>query len=160
MTTQKPTFRVMKNGYDRFAVDDAIERYAAQVQMLEKKLALYQESLVETTEKLEDMKAQYKDLNTSLDTRNETADHIARLSLREANEIIETAQRNADDIVREALATARLILTDLTRLYDNADNVKVEMRKKLETLLEELDDFQIPQMPDMKWLSEAEEKMR
>ena len=28
MTAKKPTFRVMKNGYDRFAVDESIESYA------------------------------------------------------------------------------------------------------------------------------------
>ena len=38
MTAPRPTFRVMKNGYDRFAVDDAIERYAAQVDQLQKQL--------------------------------------------------------------------------------------------------------------------------
>ena len=36
MSTQKPTFRVMKNGYDRFAVDDSIDKYAAEVDELEK----------------------------------------------------------------------------------------------------------------------------
>ena len=38
MTAQKPTFRVMKNGYDRFAVDDAIDRYAAMVDQLQRKV--------------------------------------------------------------------------------------------------------------------------
>jgi len=40
MSTQKPTFRVMKNGYDRFAVDDAIDQYAQQIEQLQKKLSL------------------------------------------------------------------------------------------------------------------------
>ena len=34
MSTLRPTFRVLKNGYDRFAVDDAIEKYAAQIKEL------------------------------------------------------------------------------------------------------------------------------
>ena len=34
MSTQKPTFRVMKNGYDRFAVDDAIDQYAQQIEVI------------------------------------------------------------------------------------------------------------------------------
>ena len=53
MTTRRPTFRIMKNGYDRFAVDDVMEQYAAQVAFLQRKLELYQEQMVETTEKLE-----------------------------------------------------------------------------------------------------------
>ena len=53
MTTRRPTFRIMKNGYDRFAVDDVMEQYAAQVAFLQRKLELYQEHLVETTVMLE-----------------------------------------------------------------------------------------------------------
>ena len=102
MTAPRPTFRVLKNGYDRFAVDDAVE----------------------------------------------------------ANEIISAAQKDADAIVHESLVTARLILTDLSRLYGDADMVKDSTKKKLEGLLTELDEFQLPKMPDLRWLNEAEKKMR
>ena len=88
MSTQKPTFRVMKNGYDRFAVDDAIDQYAQQIEQLQKKLSLYQQQLVETTRTLEDMKQRYQQILTTEQSRQEAADNIARLSLREANEII------------------------------------------------------------------------
>ena len=59
MTTRRPTFRIMKNGYDRFAVDDVMEQYAAQVAFLQRKLELYQEQMVETTEKLEDLQTRF-----------------------------------------------------------------------------------------------------
>ena len=160
MSTQKPTFRVMKNGYDRFAVDDAIDQYAQQIEQLQKKLSLYQQQLVETTRTLEDMKQRYQQILTTEQSRQEAADNIARLSLREANEIISTAQKNADEIIREAISTARLILIDLTKLYSQATDVKGDMKKQLEQLLEQLDDFRIPQMPDMRWLEDAESKLR
>lgn len=160
MSTQKPTFRVMKNGYDRFAVDDAIDQYAQQIEQLQKKLSLYQQQLVETTRTLEDMKQRYQQILTTEQSRQEAADNIARLSLREANEIISTAQRNADEIIREAISTARLILIDLTKLYSQATDVKGDMKKQLEQLLQQLDDFRIPQMPDMRWLEDAESKLR
>ena len=35
MAAVKPQFRMMKNGYDRFAVDDAIERYQSEIEALE-----------------------------------------------------------------------------------------------------------------------------
>ena len=35
-----------ENGYDRFAVDDVMEQYAAQVAFLQRKLELYQEQMV------------------------------------------------------------------------------------------------------------------
>lgn len=160
MSTQKPTFRVMKNGYDRFAVDDAIDQYAQQIEQLQKKLSLYQQQLVETTRTLEDMKQRYQQILTAEQSRQEAADNIARLSLREANEIISTAQKNADEIIREAISTARLILIDLTKLYSQATDVKGDMKKQLEQLLQQLDDFRIPQMPDMRWLEDAESKLR
>ena len=140
MSTQKPTFRVMKNGYDRFAVDDAIDQYAQQIEQLQKKLSLYQQQLVETTRTLEDMKQRYQQILTTEQSRQEAADNIARLSLREANEIISTAQKNADEIIREAISTARLILIDLTKLYSQATDVKGDMKKR--------------------WLEDAESKLR
>jgi cell division initiation protein len=150
----------MKNGYDRFAVDDAVERYAAQVDALQKKLALYEEQMDETNSQLNDLKAKYQEVIAGMDAKQQAADEIARLSLREANQIIDTAQKNADSIVREALSTARLILTDLSRLYNDAGSVKGSMQKQLEDLIQDLDKFQMPKMPDMRWLSEAEQKMR
>lgn len=160
MSNQKPTFRVVRNGYDRFAVDDAIDQYALRVEQLQKKLELYQQQLIETTRILDDLKSRYQQLLTSEQSRKEAADNIARLSLREANEIISTAQRNADEIVKEAIATARLILQDLSKLYNQAGDVKTDMRRQLEDMLTQLDTFRVPEMPDMKWLEEAEEKLR
>lgn len=160
MTSQKPTFRVMKNGYDRFAVDDAMERYASRIDQLEKKIVLYQDQLVETTRKLEELRQEYRELSDSLDAREKAARDIARLSIREANDIISTAGRNADEIVQEALTSARIILVDLSKLYGNADTVKDELSGKLEELMQELEKFRLPRMPDLKWLEEAGSKLQ
>ena len=160
MTNSRPTFRITKNGYDRFAVDDAIERYAAEIAQLERKLQLYQDQLVETTRNLEELRRRYQELQKTDDARKETADNIARLSLREANEIINTAQKNADVIIREALASARGILEDLSVLDQEAGSVKTEASQKLENLLKDLDDFTLPEMPDLMWLKEAQDKLR
>ena len=160
MTAQKPTFRVMKNGYDRFAVDDAIDRYAAMVYQLQRKVELYQQQLVETTRQLEEIKGKYESLQAMDASRKEAAENIARLSLREANQIIATAQKNADEIIRTAISTSRLILMDLSKLYSQAGEVKTEMKGELTDLIKALDSFRIPEMPDLKWLEEAETKLR
>lgn len=160
MTAKRPTFRVMKNGYDRFAVDDAVERYAVQADALQRKIELYQEQLVETTRELNTIKEQLAEMEKNEAVRKETSDRIARLSIREANEIITTAQTNADEIIREALGTARLVLTDLTKLYKSAGSVKGQMNTQLEDLLKQLDNFKLPEMPDLRWLNEAENKLR
>ena len=160
MANSRPTFRITKNGYDRFAVDDAIERYAAEVAQLERKLKLYQDQLVQTTSHLDDLRRRYQELQKTDEARKEAADNIARLSLREANEIINTAQQNADVIIREALASARGILEDLSVRYQEAGAVKSEASQKLENLLKDLDDFELPEMPDLMWLKEAQDKLR
>ena len=160
MTAQKPTFRVMKNGYDRFAVDDAIDRYAAMVDQLQRKVELYQQQLVETTRQLEEIKGKYESMQAMDASRKEAAENIARLSLREANQIIATAQKNADEIIRTAISTSRLILMDLSKLYSQAGEVKTEMKGELTDLIKALDSFRIPEMPDLKWLEEAETKLR
>ena len=160
MSTTRPTFRVMKNGYDRFAVDDAVERYVAQIEQLQNRISLYQQQLVETTKQLDELRLQYNHLQEMEDARKEAAENIARLSLREANEIIDTAQKNADLIVQEALRTARLILMDLTKLYNSAGDLKVDMSAQLKDLLKQIDAFRLPEMPDMRWLEEAEKKLR
>lgn len=150
----------MKNGYDRFAVDDAIDRYAAMVDQLQRKLELYQTQLVETTRQLEELRGKYESLQSQDASRRQAAENIARLSLREANEIISTAQKNADEIVKTAIGTSRLILMDLSKLYSQADDVKSGMREELNDLLKALDSFRIPEMPDLKWLEQAEDKLR
>ena len=159
MTSPRPTFRVMKNGYDRFAVDDAVDRYASRVDQLERKLTSYQQQLDETNARLMKLQADYQNLENSVDAQRQAAENIARLSLREANEIIETARQNADAIIRESLITARLILTDLSKLYGDANDVKASTLVKLDGLIRELEEFELPKMPDLRWLKEAEEKM-
>ena len=150
----------MKNGYDRFAVDDAIEKYAAQTEELERRVLLYQNQLAEAEKRLQELQIQYRSLESTSDAERQAAENIARLSLREANEIISTAQQNADLIVHQALVTAREILTELSRLYNDADSVKGITREKLLALIRELDEFQLPKMPDLSWLIEAEKRMR
>lgn len=160
MTAQKPTFRVMKNGYDRFAVDDAVEQYTTEIDQLQRKIVLYQQQLVETTQQMEGLKEQYRELLRSEDSRRQTADEIARLSLREANEIINAANANADLIIQEALQSARGILEDLSALYEEAGVVKTEAKAKLEKLLADLEAFRLPDMPDLQWLRDAQNKLR
>jgi len=105
------------------------------------------------------LQTDYQNLENSVDAQRQAAENIARLSLREANEIIETARQNADAIIRESLITARLILTDLSKLYGDANEVKTSTLVKLDGLIKELEEFELPKMPDLRWLKDAEEKM-
>lgn len=152
MAAVKPQFRMMKNGYDRFAVDDAIERYQSEIEALEKKLELYGRQVETATEQLNMIKSRYQSLVTELAVKEKAADDISRMALKEANSIIDTAQNNADSIVREALSTARLILVDVSRLTSEISGMKSEVRTQLTSLLKSLDEFTIPTLPALEWL--------
>ena len=45
MAKNRPSFRVMRNGYDRFAVDSAIDNYTSQIEELEKEIATYKNNI-------------------------------------------------------------------------------------------------------------------
>ena len=85
MAAVKPQFRMMKNGYDRFAVDDAIERYQSEIEALEKKLDLYSRQVETATEQLNMIKSRYQSLVTELAVKEKAADDISRMALKEAN---------------------------------------------------------------------------
>ena len=106
------------------------------------------------------MKAHYQELQNQDAARRRQRTTSARLSFREANEIINTAQKNADVIIREALATARGILEDLSVLCRIGRLGQGRSQPETENLLKDLDDFRLPEMPDLMWLKEAERKLR
>lgn len=160
MTAKRPVFRVVKNGYDRFAVDDAVEKYASEVEELEKRLVLYQQQLAEDNAKMNQLQQQYLSLEKEYQNRKASNDEMARLALREANEIIAAARRNADQIVQEAVTTASGILSDLSKLYEEAGQSKKNMTKELQQLQKDIDAFEVPQMPDLQWLNDAMDKMQ
>ncbi len=160
MSTQRPTFKVVKNGYDRFAVDDAVERLARRVDALMEQTEDDRRQIAQLNAQLNQLSARYKKAEETLAAEKRAADNLTQISLREANEIIQTAQSNADQIIRESLKTARVILSELAELYNEAGDVRDDTKEKLSDLVERLDDISLPRMPDTEWLKAAEDKMR
>ena len=142
-----PKFRVMKNGYDRFAVDDAVDRYVREMDLTSRQIQ-------SANEQLAVIRQRYQTLVSELTVKEKAADDIARLALKEANTIIETAQNNADAIVSEALTTARIILNDLSRIASEATEMKGDMQEQLSSLMGMLDQFEIPPVPKSEWLNQ------
>jgi cell division initiation protein len=153
MDIKKPKFRLMKNGYDRFAVDDAVDRISFENETMRQQLESYRNQINHAGEQLSQIKIRYQSLISELTVREKAADDIARLALKEANTIIDTAQNNADTIVREALSTARQLLSEIARIGNDAQDVKEEMQMKLEALLQALDEFEIPAIPAAEFLA-------
>ena len=152
-------FRVLKQGYDRFEVDRTIEQMTLELEDLKSRLDLYMKQSETSTQQLNLIKQRYQTLIGELNIREKAADEIARMALKEANRIIDTAQNNADSIVREALSTARLILVEIARISQDANEVKSELKEKLEALSRSIDDLEIPVVPKMEFLKDKEQDL-
>lgn len=145
----KRVFDTMKNGYNRYQVDDYVQMLQLQLDALQKKLD--KELLV--SERLQREKAElerkYRDVSDNLHVKEQAASEMARMAMKEANVIVDTANQNAEAIVKEALLMARGILLDIARLGNEANDLKGSMREELQKISEALDNFETPVIPDM-----------
>ena len=154
MVARKPRFRITKQGYDRFTVDDTLDRLTFEIETLKTQLETYSKQMDEANAQLTDIKARYQTLLGELHVREKAADDIARLALKEANTVIASAQNNADTIVKEALSTARIVLVEIARISKEAKGVKKEMQDQVAALTKALDDFVIPSLPALRYLNQ------
>ena len=156
MAEPKPRFRISKRGYDRFSVDDTLDRLTFERESLKQQLDTYSRQITEANEQLAAIKIRYQNLVSELGVREKAADDIARLALKEANSVIASAQNNADSIVREALSTARMVLVEIARISKEAKGIKQEMHDQLEALTQALNNFTIPAIPAVNLVSEKD----
>lgn len=146
----------MKKGYDRFAVDAAIDRLNFELESQKAQLTSYMKQAESANEQLALIKERYQALVSELNVREKAADDIARLALREANTVIASAQNNADSIVQEALTTAKLVLVEIARISKDAKHVKADMQAKLEALSASLEAFIVPTVPALNILDKKD----
>lgn len=145
----KPLFASMKNGYNRYQVDDYLSDLENQLAMLHRKVDMYRQRNDEVEKQLSEMKQKHQLVLDSLQAKENAADEMARLAMKEANMIVDTAYENADIIVKEALTTARSILFELGKLGIEATELKTIMYDQLKDLTHALDVFEVPALPDM-----------
>jgi len=156
MEAKKPKFRIMKQGYDRFAVEDAIDRLQFELDSKENQLQSYIKQTEFASEQLSQIKDRYQSLVSELNVREKAADDIARLALREANSVISSAQNNADSILKEALSTAKLVLMEIARISKDAQGVRADMLTKLHQLTESIEAFQVPKIPVVSYINDKD----
>lgn len=152
----KPRFRLMKNGYDRFAVDDLVDRLLDELISSQTKLDTYRKQVEQLNEQLVLLRDKHQRLLEDLAVKEKAADDISRIALREASQIIDAAQHNADAIVKEALITARSVLIEIARISEDVKGARVDMLEKLAELREGLDLFSLPETPNIEWLKDLE----
>ncbi len=149
---EQAKFSIMKNGYNRYEVDDEIERLSKELETALGQVENYRRLTETANEQLTLIKEKYQKLTNQIEIREKAADDISRIALKEANRIISSAQNNADSIVQEAIATARVILIEIARISNEASDVKADMQTKINELQKTLDEFEIPTAMDEKWL--------
>lgn len=142
-------FDTMKNGYNRYQVEDYIQTQKLQMESLQKKLEKANLLKEELTREYQELEMRYRDVSENLEVKEKAADEMTRMAMKEANMIVDTAHRNADAIVKEALMMARGILMEVVRLGDEANDLKGSMRKELQKITQALDDFEAPEIPDL-----------
>ena len=142
-------FDTMKNGYNRYQVEDYIQTQKLQMESLQKKLEKANILKEELTREYQELETRYRDVSENLEVKEKAADEMTRMAMKEANMIVDTAHRNADAIVKESLMMARGILMEVARLGDEANDLKGSMRKELQKITQALDDFETPEIPDL-----------
>ena len=158
MAKNRPSFRVMRNGYDRFAVDSAIDNYTSQIEELEKEIATYKNNIEDLKHQLINLKDRYNSIMSGIMARERAADDISRIALKEANQIIDAAKKNADFIIMESLNKSKVVLADLVKISNETGTLKQEMRDQLNKIYHDLDELKAPNLPDLDWLEQAKNK--
>ena len=158
MAKNRPSFRVMRNGYDRFAVDSAIDNYTSQIEELEKEIATYKNNIEDLNHQLINMKDRYNSIMSGIMARERAADDISRIALKEANQIIDAAKKNAYFIIMESLNKSKVVLADLVKISNETGTLKQEMRDQLNKIYHDLDELKAPNLPDLDWLEQAKNK--
>ncbi|WP_323617184.1 DivIVA domain-containing protein [Erysipelothrix rhusiopathiae] len=157
--SHKPKFRVMRQGYDRFEVDQMITNLEHDKTILTKQIELYQKQVESLQEQRDIIKKRYQQLVSESGVREKAAEEMSRLALREANSIIDTAYMNADMIVREAMSTSRQVLVEISRISNESNELRDELKEKLMELEVAIDDLTLPDAPNSKLIGEDQDKL-
>lgn len=153
---EKRVFDTMKNGYNRYQVDDYIHSLAEEIESLRKKLECNNVMMERLSKEKDDLEKKYKEVSDNLYIKEQAAGEMARMAMKEANMIVDTANQNAETIIKEALMMARGILLDISRLGNEVRDMKGNMQEELERIREALENFETPAIPDLNLLKKEE----
>lgn len=142
-------FDTMKKGYNRFQVDDAIDKLQQEVENLTRKLEVYKKQSEEDKKRIGVYKEKYQKLLHDIDIREKAVKDMTKIALNEASGIVNSANDNADMIVREALLSAKSILIGISKLGIEAGEVKENLNKQLSLLSNVIEEFDIPPIPNV-----------
>ena len=88
----KYEFQSMLKGYNRYQVDDYLDRLNEELDSYKQKLSLYEQRCEQLEEINKDVKEKYQLLLNEVRVREKAAEDIGRLALKEANIIVSTVK--------------------------------------------------------------------
>lgn len=138
----------MKNGYNRYQVDDAISKLEEENLLQKKKLDAFEAQTLSDKKKYETLVDKYNVLLRDIKIKEKAANDIAQIALKEANDIIHSANCNADTIVKEALINAKEILVSISKLGLEAKEIKTTLNEQMTQLSNAIDHFDVPPIPE------------
>lgn len=152
--SRKNDFRIMRQGYDRFEVDQAIDELKREKDVLLRQAQINKKQIETLQEQCNVVKKRYQQLVGEIAVRERASEEMSRLALREANSIIDNARSNADMIVREAMSTSRQVLIEIARISNESHLLRDELKDKLDKLEEAIDGLELPDSPDLSLISD------
>lgn len=135
-------FTTMKQGYNRYEVETHVKRLEEEIEDLSLKLRLYKTKTEELMFSKRELLDKYNELVQTLQIREQASDDVSRMAIREANAVIEKAHKNAEFILQEAFVSARLILLEVSKLGGATNELKGQLKEKVDKLSEVIADFQ------------------
>ncbi|MDR1794378.1 MAG: DivIVA domain-containing protein [Erysipelotrichaceae bacterium] len=140
-------FLSKRRGYDPQQVDNRIEALDKEINDLRRQSEFYRRQALLQAKQLEQIRTAYQDLIDDLQLKEQAAQKLSRIAMKEASRIIDAAQVNADVIVKDALVSARGLLLDATRISKDAQGNRARIFEKLNQLTETIKDFTIEPLP-------------
>lgn len=155
----KSNFRIVRQGYDRFEVDQHILTLLREQALLRKQNQVYKEQIEALFEQRDLQKKRYSKLASEISVRERAAEEMSRRALSEANFIVDTAQKNADLIIREAMSISRQVLVEIARISNESNELRDELKDKIKDLEMVLDGLDLPDSPNLNSISDDQDTL-
>ncbi|WP_075877243.1 DivIVA domain-containing protein [Merdibacter massiliensis] len=147
-------FDRMKDGYNRYQVDLAMEELDMRIDNLQRINEAYQLRCKQLEEQIRYLESVYSPAFQNLRQKEDAASQMVAIAMKEANTIVSTAKQNADVIIGEALLNAREMLADITHLAQETQDAKGTMKRQTQRIADLLDEFEEIAFPEVELLNE------
>lgn len=152
-------FTIVRQGYDCEEVNQTLNDLREDRQLILRQVQLGKEQINALQEQRDIVKKRYNQLVGEVAVRERASDEVSRHAVREANLIIENAKTNADIIIREAMSASRQVLVEISRISNESNVLKTELKDKLKEIELAIEGLSLPQAPNITKTSKDQDKL-